>query len=212
MLVLGLVRCFYFSTHRLGFSHGAFLTRHSNARSSPKHPIFAGWQLRSPLLPPPPAISADMPVHKKNFSFKPSGPFRAECFSLITPCPERLSLRLPVHSGSERGGRIQPPRRAHKPPAPLRQIELHIGELVLGFFHSPLPPMGPFRPFPATMGQDPTPRTPQQPRPHGASLLTHPAPPLCQGKFDNLPKPVITPYLLLCMRNCRQELLRALSA
>lgn len=78
--------------------------------------------------------------------------------------------------------------------------------------HSPLPPMGPFRPFPATMGQDPTPRTPQQPRPHGASLLTHPAPPLCQGKFDNLPKPVITPYLLLCMRNCRQELLRALSA
>lgn len=133
MLVLGLVRCFYFSTDRLGFSHSAFLTRHSNARSSPKHPIFAGWQLHSPLLPPPPAISTDMPMHKKNFSFKPSGPFRAECFSLITPCPERLSLRLPVHSGSERSGRIQTPLRADEPPAPLHQIELHIGELGFGW-------------------------------------------------------------------------------
>lgn len=191
------------------------MTRHSNARSSPKHPIFAGWQLHSPPLPPPPAISTSMPMHKKNFSFKPSGPFRAECFSLITPCPERLSLRLPVHDGSERSGQIQTPLRAHEPPVPLHQIELHIGELVVGgpcFIPPPNPLIGSFRLFPAMMGQDPTPRTPQQPRPRGASLLTHPAPPLCQGKFDNLPKPIITPYLLLCMRNCRQELLRALSA
>lgn len=69
---------FYFSMDRLGFNHSAFLAvgpaPAAHLRVCQLHPPF----------PPPPAIGTNMPMHK-NLTFKPSDPFRTECFSLIIP-------------------------------------------------------------------------------------------------------------------------------